>query len=68
MENKKTQPEDELNQLLSDLDKVMSLFRKMENSSLDDVDALKEESTLLQKELKKRYDESDTGETNPQEA
>jgi len=65
MESKKTQPEKELNQLLSDLDKVMNLFKKMENSSLEDVDSLKKESILLQKELKERYDESNTGKTNP---
>ena len=54
----------ELEQLLGDLNKITDLFKKMENASLDDVDSLKEESTLLQKELKKRYDESDTGETD----
>jgi len=64
MESKKTQPEKELNQLLSDLDKVMNLCKKMENSSLEDVDSLKKESILLQKELKERYDESNTGKTN----
>ena len=58
----------ELEQLLGDLNKVMDLFKKIENSSLDDVDSLKEESILLQEELKKRYDESDTGETDSQEA
>ena len=45
----------ELEQLLGDLNKITDLFKKMENASLDDVDSLKEESTLLQKELKKRY-------------
>jgi len=54
----------ELEQLLGDLNKITDLFKKMENASLDDVDSLKEESTLLQKELKKRYDKSDTGETD----
>mgnify|MGYP001195115130 CR=1 FL=1 len=58
----------ELEQLIGDLNKIMGFFTKLENSSLDDVEALKEESTLLQKELKERYDESDTGETDPQEA
>ena len=43
-------------------------FKKIENASLDDVDSLKEESILLQEELKKRYDEPDTGETDSQEA
>jgi Asp-tRNA(Asn)/Glu-tRNA(Gln) amidotransferase C subunit len=58
----------ELEQLIGDLNKIMGFFTKLENSSLDDVEALKEESTLLQKELKERYDESNTGETDPQEA
>jgi len=51
---------EELNQLMEDLNKVMSLFKKMEDSSLDDIDSLREESTSLSKELKKRY-----GEENP---
>lgn len=58
----------ELEQLLSDLNKITDLFKKIENASLDDVDSLKEESTLLQKELKKRYDESNPGETDSQKA
>ena len=40
----------------------------MENASLDDVDSLKEESTLLQNELKERYGEEDTTETDTPEA
>jgi hypothetical protein len=58
----------ELEQLLGDLNKITDLFRKMENASLDDVDSLKEESTLLQKELKERYGEEDTTETDTPEA
>ena len=58
----------ELEQLLSDLNKITDLFKKIENASLDDVDSLKEESTLLQKELKKRYDGSNPGETDSQKA
>ena len=57
-----------LEQALDDLDKIMNLFKKVENASLEDVDSLKEESNLLSKELKKRYDKSDTGETDSQEA
>ena len=37
----------------------------MENSSLDDVDSLKKESKLLQKELEERYGKEDTPKTNP---
>ncbi len=57
----------ELEQLLGDLNKIMDLFKKMEDSSLDDVDSLKEESTLLQQELKKRYGEENSPETDTQE-
>lgn len=58
----------ELEQLLGDLNKITDLFKKIENASLDDVDSLKEESILLQEELKKRYDEPDTGKTDSQKA
>jgi|TARA_B100000035_G_C20550118_1_gene357839 hypothetical protein len=58
----------ELKQMTDDLNKLMDLFRKMEKSSLDDVDSLKEESKLLQKELKERYGEENTSETDSQEA
>ena len=58
----------ELKQMTDDLNKLMDLFRKMEKSSLDDVDSLKEESKLLQKELKERYGEKNTSETDSQEA
>jgi len=58
----------ELEQLLNDFDKIMNLFKKMENSSLEDVESLKEESTLLQKELKDRYVEEDSSETDSPEA
>lgn len=57
-----------LEQLLGDLNKITDLFKKIENASLDDVDSLKEESILLQEELKKRYDEPDTGKTDSQKA
>ena len=56
--------EKELNQLIEDLNKIMDLFKKMENSSLDDVDSLKKESDLLSKELKERYDEENSSKTN----
>lgn len=55
---------EELNQLIEDLNKIMGLFKKMENSSLDDIDSLKEESTSLSKELKERYGEKDSTQTN----
>lgn len=58
----------ELKQMTDDLDRIMNLFKKMEKSSLDDVDTLKEESKLLHKELKERYGEENTSETDSQEA
>jgi len=56
-----------LEQMVEDLERILNLFKKMENSSIEDVDALKEESILIQEELKERYNESDTGKTNSQE-
>ena len=60
--------EQDLNQLISDFDKIIELFKKMEKSSLDDVASLKEESILLQKELRDRYAEEDSTETDSPEA
>ena len=50
--------------MVEDLEKILNLIKKMENSSIEDVDALKKESILLHEDLKERYDESDTGKTN----
>lgn len=58
----------EINQLVEDLDKIMNLFKKMENSSIKDVDSLKKESILLQKELKERYGEENPPETDTPKA
>jgi len=56
--------EHNINQLSSDLNKIMDMFRKVESSALDDVDNLKEELKLLTKELKNRYGSEDTSETD----
>ena len=56
-----------LEQMVEDLERILNLFKKMENSPIEDVDTLKKESILIQEELKERYDKSDTGETDPQE-
>ena len=62
-------PEDiDFDQLISDFDKIIELFSKMEKASLEDVDTLKKESTLLQKELRDRYEETDSTETDSPEA
>ena len=43
-----------LKQLTDDLNRILDLFKKMENSPLEDIKSLKKESTLLHEELKKR--------------
>jgi len=58
----------DLDQLINDFDRIIELFSKMEKSSLEDVDSLKEESTLLQNELKKRYGQQDSPEADSPEA
>ena len=60
--------ENELDQLISDFDKIIKLFSKMEKASLEDVDTLKKESILLQNELRERYEETDSTETDSPEA
>ena len=60
--------EHDINQLSSDLNKIMSMFRKVESSTLDDVDNLRKELNLLTKELKNRYGQEDTTETDTPEA
>jgi Asp-tRNA(Asn)/Glu-tRNA(Gln) amidotransferase C subunit len=56
-----------LEQMVEDLEKILNLFKKMENSSIEDVDTLKKESILIREELKERYDKQDPPETDPQE-
>ena len=56
-----------LEQMVEDLEKILNLFKKMENSSIEDVDALKEESILIQEELKERYGQEDTPKTDTPE-
>ena len=48
--------------MVEDFDKVLNLFKKMESSSIEDIEDLKEELGSLQKNLKKRYEEPDMGE------
>tara|TARA_R110000823_G_scaffold182749_1_gene315481 strand:- start:310 stop:477 length:168 start_codon:yes stop_codon:yes gene_type:complete len=49
-----------LEQMMGDFDRIMSLFNKMETSTIEDVESLKEEVELLQKDLKERYEELDS--------
>ena len=45
-----------LNELMEDLDKVLSLIKKVEESTLEDVDSIKKEIILTRKELKNKYE------------
>lgn len=60
--------EKELEQMAGDLERILSLFKKMEASSLDDLDSLRKESILIQEEFKKRYGKEDTSKTDSPEA
>jgi len=60
--------EKELEQMVGDLEKILNLFKKMENASLDDLDSLKKESILIQEEFKKRYGKENSPETDSSEA
>ena len=54
--------------MAGDLERILSLFKKMEASSLDDLDSLRKESILIQEEFKKRYGKEDTSKTDSPEA
>jgi len=60
--------EKEIEQLTKDMEKILNLIQKMENSSLDNLDSLKEESILIQEEFEKRYGKENSPETNSSEA
>jgi len=60
--------EKELEQMVGDLEKILNLFKKMENASLDDLDSLKEESILIQEEFKERYGKENSPETDSSKA
>ena len=53
-----------LNELMEDLDKVLGLIKKIGESTPEDVDSIKKEIELTRNELKGKYDEEDTPETN----
>ena len=44
-----------LNELMEDLDKVLGLIKKLGESTLEDIDSVKEEIELTRKELKNKY-------------
>ena len=58
----------DFDQLVTDFDRIIELFSKMEKATMEDVDSLKKESTLLQNELRDRYEETDSTETDSPEA
>ena len=58
----------DINQLMEDLDKVMGLIKKIGEAEVEDVDSLKEEIKFTRDELKNRYGEENTPETDTQKA
>jgi len=57
-----------LNQLVEDIDKVMSLMKKIGEATPEDVDSLKNEIKSTRDELKSKYNEFDTRKTDSSEA
>ena len=49
-----------LNELMEDLDKVLGLIKKVEESSIEDVEDVKKEIELTRKELKGKYGKKNT--------
>ena len=45
-----------LNELMEDLDKVLSLIKKVEESTPEEVDSIKEEIIVTRKEIKNKYE------------
>jgi len=53
-----------IDQLMEDLDKVMSLIKKIGEADVKDVDSLKEEIRFTRDELKNRYGQKNTPKTD----
>ena len=53
-----------INQLMEDLDKVMGLIKKIGEADIEDVDSLKEEIKFTRDELKNRYGQKNTPQTD----
>jgi len=53
-----------INQLMEDLDKVMNLIKKIGEANIEDVDSLKKEIRLTRDELKNRYGQENTPQTD----
>ncbi len=59
--------DNKLKELVEDLDKVMSLIKKIGEATPEDVDSLKEDIIFTRDKIKSKYGEQDPPETNPQE-
>jgi Asp-tRNA(Asn)/Glu-tRNA(Gln) amidotransferase C subunit len=53
-----------IDQLMEDLDKVMGLIKKIGEADVEDVDSLKKEIRLTRDELKNRYGQENTPQTD----
>jgi Asp-tRNA(Asn)/Glu-tRNA(Gln) amidotransferase C subunit len=53
-----------IDQLMEDLDKVMGLIKKIGEADIEDVDSLKKEIRLTRDELKNRYGQENTPQTD----
>ena len=53
-----------LNELMEDLDKVLGLIKKIGESTPEDIDSVKKEIELTRNELKGKYGEKNTPQTN----
>ena len=53
-----------LNELMEDLDKMLGLIKKIGEATPENVNSIKEEIKLTHKELKGKYGEENTPETN----
>ena len=59
--------DNKLKELVEDLDKVMSLIKKIGEATPEDVDSLKEDIIFTRDKIKSKYGKQDPPETNPQE-
>ncbi len=58
--------DNKLKELVEDLDKVMSLIKKIGKATPEDVDSLKEDIIFTRDKIKSKYGEQDPPETDPQ--
>ena len=58
--------DNKLKELVEDLDKVMSLIKKIGEATPEDVDSLKEDIIFTRDKIKSKYGKQDPPETDPQ--